>query len=384
MSPLSEFDLIDLFTRPAPRQGEGVMVGIGDDAAVLRPPRGEDLAMTVDAVVEGVHFDRSFSAPDIGWKALAVNLSDLAAMGARPLWALCALATPRGELRSRLAGIGRGLAACAAAHGVAVVGGNVTRATELSLTVTAVGAVPKGKALGRAGARPGDVLLVSGTLGDAGLGLRPGAAAPLRRRQRRPDPRLALGRAIAPLAHAAIDVSDGLLQDLGHLCRASGVGATVRLTQLPLSRDYRRAVEGTRDPLETALSGGEDYELLMAIPSRRARAARERAQALGAPLSPIGEVIRGTGVTVVDAAGRPYRPRQAGHDHLRVPGPRDPAARDASPRRRERTSPTNVRAHGEGRGGRRAHPDSEARRSGPAVLEHTRGGRRLDFASPST
>jgi thiamine-monophosphate kinase len=324
VASLTEFELIDLFTRPAPRQGEGVLIGIGDDAAVLRPPRGEDLAMTVDAVVEGVHFDRSFSAADIGWKALSVNLSDLAAMGARPLWALCALATPRGEPRARLAGIGRGLAACASAHGVALVGGNVSRARELSLTITAVGGVRRGRALGRAGALPGDVLLVSGTLGDAALGLRSGASAPLRRRQRRPIPRLALGQALAPLAHAAIDVSDGLVQDLGHLCRASAVGAIVHLSQIPLSREYRRAVEGAPDPLEAALSGGEDYELVLAIPRARVRAARALADAVGVPLTPIGEAIRGSGVTAVDAAGRPYRPRRAGHDHLRVPGPRDP------------------------------------------------------------
>jgi thiamine-monophosphate kinase len=325
MDRLTEFELIDLFTRPAPREGEGVLVGIGDDAAVLRPPRSEDLAMTVDAVVEGVHFDRRFSAFDIGWKSLAVNLSDLAAMGARPLWALCALATPRAETRARLTGIGRGLAACALAHGLAVVGGNVTRASELSRAITAVGAVPKGRALGRGGARPGDALLVSGTLGDAALGLRPGAAAPLRRRQRRPTPRLALGQAIAPLAHAAVDVSDGLLQDLGHLCRASAVGAVVRLAQLPLSRAYRRAVDGAADPLEAALTGGEDYELVLAIPRRRVRAARALAAGVGVALTPIGEVIRSGGVTAVDAAGRPYRPRREGHDHLRVTGPREGA-----------------------------------------------------------
>src|SRR3972149_471918 len=125
---MTEFDLIDLFTRFAPREGEGVVVGVGDDAAVLRAPRGEDLGGTVGAVVEGVHFDRRFRAEDVGWKALAVNLSDLAAMGARPLWALCALATPRGESAARLAAVGRGLGACARAHGIALAGGNVTRA----------------------------------------------------------------------------------------------------------------------------------------------------------------------------------------------------------------------------------------------------------------
>src|SRR5512136_1924205 len=128
MNPLGEFELIELFTRALPLRGEGVLVGVGDDAAVLRPPRGERLVATADAVFEGVHFDRRFTAEDVGWKALAVNLSDLAAMGARPLWALVALAVPRGVSRRRVAGIARGLGSCARLHGLAVVGGNVTRA----------------------------------------------------------------------------------------------------------------------------------------------------------------------------------------------------------------------------------------------------------------
>jgi thiamine-monophosphate kinase len=316
---MTEFDLIDLFTRAVPRRGEGLVVGIGDDAAVLRPPPGEDLAMTVDAVVEGVHFDRRFRGEDVGWKALAVNLSDLAAMGARPLWALCALATPRGESSARLAAVGRGLATCARAFGVALAGGNVTRARQLSLCVTAVGAVPRGGALLRSGAHPGDVLLVSGTLGDAALGLRPGAARELIRRQRRPVPRVALGGALLGLARSCIDVSDGLLQDLGHLCAASGVGAMVRLDSLPLSGAYRRAV-AHRPPeraCDAALAGGEDYELLVAVPPGRVGQAHAAARKVGDRLTAIGEVSAGRGVRVLDSAGRRVRPRARGHDHLR-------------------------------------------------------------------
>jgi thiamine-monophosphate kinase len=314
---MTEFDLIDLFTRAAPRRGEGVLLGIGDDAAVLAPPRGEVLVATVDAVVEGVHFDARFTPEDVGWKALAVNLSDLAAMGARPLWALCALATPRGEDPRRLAGVGRGLAACARAFGVALVGGNVTRASDLSLTVTAVGAARAGAVVGRAGARPGDLLLVSGTLGDAALGLARGAAPALARRQRRPAPRVALGAALGPLASAGLDVSDGLVQDLGHLCRASGAGAIVRAADLPLSAAYRRATARRREPLEAALAGGEDYELLVAVRPRRVGAAREVAAKVGVALTPIGEIVAGSGVRVFLPSGAEYRPRRAGHDHLR-------------------------------------------------------------------
>jgi len=316
---VNEFELIDLFVRGAPRGGEGVVLGIGDDAAVLEPPPGEELVMTVDAVVEGVHFDRSFSPEEIGYKALAVNLSDLAAMGARPLWALCALATRRGERAERLAGVGRGLAACARVHRVALVGGNVTRASELSLTVTVVGAVRPGRALTRAGGQPGDQVLVSGTLGDAAAGRRKGAPRALVERQRRPRPRLALGRALAPLAHAGLDVSDGLLQDLGHLCAAAGLGATVRLEALPLSLAYRRLEGRRRRPLEAALAGGEDYELLVAVPPGRVRRARSLARKVGVRLTAVGELTPTPGLRVVDARGEEYRLRALGHDHLRAP-----------------------------------------------------------------
>jgi thiamine-monophosphate kinase len=315
----SEFDLIAAFTRALPLRGEGVVVGAGDDAAVLRPADGEDLVATVDAVVEGVHFDRRFTPEDVGWKALAVNLSDLAAMGARPLWALVALAMPAGTSSSAVKRMAAGLGACARAHRTAVVGGNVSRASELSLTVTLVGAVPEGRAVLRAGARPGDLVAVTGTLGDAALGLRPGAPRALVSRQRRPAPRLAAGRALAGIVRAAIDVSDGLAQDLGHVCRASGVGARICLPDLPLSPAYRRVARRLPDPFAAALAGGEDYELVVAIPPaslERARAAARRART---PLTVIGRFVRGEGVRVVGARGEAVSvPR--GHDHLRGRG----------------------------------------------------------------
>ncbi|MBL0278420.1 MAG: thiamine-phosphate kinase [Anaeromyxobacter sp.] len=313
--PQGEFDLIAAFTRALPLAGEGVLLGPGDDAALLAAPPGEELVATVDAVEEGVHFDARFTPGDIGWKALAVNLSDLAAMGARPLWALVALGVPRGTRPARLAGVARGLGACARRFGVVVVGGNVTRAAGLSLTVTVVGAAPAGRALRRAGARPGDAVLVSGSLGEASLGLEPGAAPALRRRQRRPVPRLGLGRALAPFASAAIDVSDGLVQDLGHLCQASGVGASLRLAELPLSAAYRRATAGRPDPWAAALSGGEDYELCLTVPVRRVPAALAAARAEGTPLAVIGTVTRARGVQVARPGGG-HHPVTRGHDHL--------------------------------------------------------------------
>jgi len=314
---MDEFQLIRRFTAPAPRRGAGVLLGIGDDAALLVPPRGEALVATVDAVVEGVHFDARFRPEEIGWKALAVNLSDLAAMGARPRWALCALAVPRGAAPERLLGAGRGLAACARRFGVALVGGNVTRARDLSLTVTLLGSVPPRQALRRDRARPGDLLLVSGTLGDAALGLRPDAPAACTRRQRRPEPRVALGIALRGIASACIDVSDGLLQDLSHLCAASGVGAEVWALDLPTSRSFDRAPLGMEGHLELLVSGGEDYELLAAVPPRRLRRALDAAAALGVPLAVAGELTARKGVRLRDLFGRPWRPRRGGHDHLR-------------------------------------------------------------------
>jgi thiamine-monophosphate kinase len=196
-----------------------------------------------------------------------------------------------------------------------VAGGNVTRARQLSLTVTALGSVRPGALLRRKGARVGDAVLVSGTLGDAALGLERGASPSLLRRQRRPEPRIALGRALAGIATAAIDLSDGLVQDLGHLCRASGVGASVRLAELPLSPAYRRAVRGRADPWAAALSGGEDYELAVTAPVLRVPQALRAARRAGATLSVVGSIVRGTGVQVVRCEGGVHPPLR-GHDHL--------------------------------------------------------------------
>ena len=313
--PPGEFEIIALFTRALPVAGRGILVGPGDDAAVLRPRPGEDLVATVDAVVAGVHFDRRSTPADVGWKALAVNLSDLAAMGARPVAALVALGFPRGTPTSTLRGISRGLAACAREYRTPVVGGNVTRADALSVTVTVLGAVPAGRAVLRSGARPGDLVAVTGTLGDAALGLRPDAAPALARRQRRPTPRGAAGLALAGLARAAIDVSDGLVQDLEHLCRASGVGARIGLPDLPLSPAYRRAARRLPDPWAAALAGGEDYELVVALPPRLLARAEAAAAQAATPLTVIGRFVRGRGVRVVGPRGEPVRP-PPGHDHL--------------------------------------------------------------------
>jgi len=198
----------------------------------------------------------------------------------------------------------------------------VTRAQDLSLTVTVIGAVPRGQAITRAGARPGDTVYLSGEVGDAALAI--GARRPPRafvQRQRRPVPRIALGIALRGIVSAGLDVSDGVVQDLGHVCDASGVGAVVRAGQLPLSPAYRRFTAGRPDALDAALAGGEDYELLVTVPRRRAARAEAAARTLGIRLTAVGEIVAGAGVRVLDAEGRPYRLARGGHDHLR-PTPR--------------------------------------------------------------
>ena len=294
----SEFELIEEFLEPF-----GGGLGVGSDCAAVTVRRGMQLVSTTDAVVEGVHFDlRRFAPEDVGWKALAVNLSDLAAAGARPRWFLCALGVPRGQRTAQIARrIARGMAPLAKRIGCAIVGGNVTRAAQWSLTITAMGEARR--PLMRWGARPGDALVVAGSLGDAAAGLKRFPPAAGVKAQRRPQPLVREGLAAARVAHAAIDVSDGFLQDLRHLCDASGVGAVVECSSLPLGRAARSLPDG----MELALSGGEDYALLLAVPPRRA-------QRLGRV---VGRFTR-TKEIVLTELGQPRPlPRLRGFDHLR-------------------------------------------------------------------
>jgi thiamine-monophosphate kinase len=322
-----EFQLIEAFVEAAgisPR----APAGPGDDAAVL-PRRRGDTCVTVDAVVEGVHFRRASSRlEDVGHKALAVNLSDLAAMGARPRWALVALGVPRGVRLGDARRLGNGFGALARATETQLVGGNVTGAPALSLTVTVGGEVARGRALLRSGARPGDRVWVSGTLGDARVGLalleRRGApeARRLRRfprlarsaieRQRAPMPRVELGLALVGLASACIDLSDGLAQDAGHVAAASQVALHLDAAALPVSRALEIAYPEARARGRAAAIGGEDYELLFTAPASRETALRRLSRRLGLELTAIGEVRRGRGVHLRGAGTAPLR----GFDHL--------------------------------------------------------------------
>ena len=319
----AELALIDAFLRPfgqrrdrAARAAAGVLVGPGDDCAVLAPSRGMRLVATTDAVVEGVHFDFATGTPaDAGHKALAVNLSDLAAAGARPRWFLCALGVPRGApgaLRIA-AGLARGMAALARAHAVALAGGNVTSALQWSVTITALGEAKR--PLSRAGGKPGDALVVCGELGKAALGLselRRGLRTSMARAQLRPEPLVKAGLAAAGLASAAIDVSDGLLQDLGHLAAASGCGARLDCASLP----EPRPVKAASPDHALALAGGEDYALLLAVRPERLSKLLAALRATAAKATPIGELVRRRGIALFDGDRARALPARRGWDHL--------------------------------------------------------------------
>ncbi len=315
---LGEFDLIErYFNRPGRRQG--VLLGVGDDAALLELPPGQCLVAATDTLVEGRHFPRGAPPESIGHQCLAVNLSDLAAMGADPAWALLSLCMPEAR-EDWLEPFATGLLALADRHGVALVGGDTVRGP-LVLSVTALGVVPPGEALRRSGARPGDELFVSGWPGESAAGLDllqrdPGSAGadPLVRRFLFPEPRIALGRALRGLASAAMDVSDGLLGDLQKLCHASGVSATLELEQLPVS-----PVLAARFPPQQTerfiLHGGDDYELLFTLPPGSASAEQLRSLAESCGVHRIGSIGDGRGVSCL-RGGKAVSIPAGGYDHF--------------------------------------------------------------------
>ncbi len=316
---MDEFDLIARYFQPLAFPTPGLELGIGDDAAVFTLPPGEALVVTVDTLVEGVHFPPWFPPAAIASRLAAVNLSDLAAMGATPRYATLALTLPRAEA-NWLAPFANALGAALAAAGVSLVGGDTTRGP-LTLTLQAMGSVPVGQALTRGGARPGDLVVVSGTLGEARAGLdvvlstlRTDADDPLVARFIAPTPRVALGCALRGLAHAAIDVSDGLLADLGHIAQRSRCGARVDVARLPLSAALRERVGYSR-ARDFALAGGDDYELVLAVPSERLAEAERRAKDVGVPLTVIGEFVAGAGVECHDA-GHVFEPAARGYRHF--------------------------------------------------------------------
>lgn len=322
MSLPAEFALIARHFRPL--AGEGAL-DLADDAAVLDLPAGRRLVIAADAMVEGVHYLPDDPPETIGRKLLRVNLSDLAAMGAAPLGYLMTTVLSRGTPDDWIAGFARGLAEDQRAFALTVLGGD-TAATPgpTCLSLTILGTVAPGSVLTRAGAGPGDDIWVSGTIGDGALGLKvlrgevPGdAAGHLARRYRLPEPRLTLGQAIAGLASAGMDVSDGLVQDLGHLCRAAGCAAVIDAASVPLSDAARHLVTGDPALLASVLTGGDDYELLFAAAPDAAAALRAAALRAGTPITRIGRMVEGgPAVRVMDGKGAPIVLAREGWSHF--------------------------------------------------------------------
>ncbi len=317
----AEFDLIARIrarVRQQKMQRDDVVLGVGDDGALLQVPAGMQLVVAMDTLNAGVHFPPATAPAEIGWKALAVNLSDLAAMGAQPAWCTLSLSLPDADSGFVDAFLD-GFLALAAEHDVALVGGDTTRGP-LSVCVTAHGFVEPGQALRRNGARVGDEIWVSGTLGDAAGALAQWEAGiamdpALRRRLDRPSPRVALGRALRGIAHACIDVSDGLLADLGHMCDASAVAAQVDVDALPASDALRAAFSGDRRRTLQA-SGGDDYELCFSAAPGAREAVQAAADRADTPVTRIGTVTAGGGVSACDAAGAAWSPPMTGWVHF--------------------------------------------------------------------
>jgi thiamine-monophosphate kinase len=321
---MNEFELIDRYFRRAPRNA-GVRIGIGDDGAVIVPTPGSEYVVSVDMLVEGRHFAAGADPRRLGHKTLAVNLSDLAAMGALPRYALLAGALPDSDPAWLEAFIG-GFDALAHQYDVELIGGDTTRGPR-NLCVTAIGEVPAGTALTRAGARAGDVIHVSGTLGDAALALAvaqrrtavDAAAAPgLERRLDAPEPRVALGFALRGIATAALDLSDGLTGDLGHILAASRVGATLDLSAIPCSDALRAKLAGSERALalRCLLAGGDDYELCFTAPANAQAQVAAIARALGLALTPIGSINAQPGLEVRDEHGHPLPSLPRAYDHF--------------------------------------------------------------------
>jgi thiamine-monophosphate kinase len=316
-----EFDLIARhFTRPA----VNAVLGVGDDCALVDVANGMDLAVSTDTMVSGTHFFPDVDAEHLGHKALAVNLSDIAAMGGLPYWAMLALTLPHVD-HAWLASFAKGFFDLAQEFNVSLIGGDTTRGQTLVLTVTIMGEVPAGAALRRSGARVGNDVWVSGNVGDAALAvahrygkivLTEGDYREAVMRLYEPSPRVALGQALRGLATAAIDISDGLLADLSHICRLSGVGATVELDHVPVSAIGAKHIH-TDEGRTAILAGGDDYELCFTAHPNSRESIQDLENVLGVPLTRIGQIKRGKGVSLLDEEDKPVKIDGRGYDHFR-------------------------------------------------------------------
>jgi thiamine-monophosphate kinase len=322
-----EFELIERYFRPL--ASDPGAFALGDDAAMMRPKAGEDLVLTTDFLGAGIHFFPDDPPESIARKALRVNLSDLAAKGAEPFGYLMALALPSDWTEAWVRHFTSALRADQKSYGIALLGGDTSRAPGgMSITITALGRLPKGTMVHREGARAGDLLFVSGTVGDGALGLRlrlgtiapkptPAVARPLCDRYLHPQPRVALAPAIRAHATAALDISDGLVGDFGHMCKASGLTGEIIAADVPLSKSAAALLAGDASLLSTILTGGDDYEILAAIPPREAAEFAAKAKAARVPVTRIGKLVRGRGgPVVVGRTGKPMNLGRVSFDHF--------------------------------------------------------------------
>jgi thiamine-monophosphate kinase len=316
----TEFDIIRrYFTRQVPDRRD-VVTGIGDDAALLRVPAGIELVVCMDTLVDGVHFPAGTPAAAIGHKALAVNLSDLAAMGAEPAWATLSLTLPESD-PDWLADFSQAFFKLADRYQLQLVGGDTTRGP-LSVTVQVHGFVPNGQALRRQGAQPGDHIYVTGTLGDAGLALRSGGhdGEVLRQRLDYPEARIAAGRLLRGYASAAIDISDGLLADLGHMLAADDLGASLNVDELPRSAAFKELTQQSARFYELPLSAGDDYELCFTVPEGACKAMEAALSSQSIDFTAIGLIEQESGIRCHKADGGLYQPATDGYQHFGTTG----------------------------------------------------------------
>lgn len=318
---MSEFNLIDRYFKALTTSREDVLVDIGDDCAITQIPEGYVLATSTDTLIAGVHFPHQTRAEDIGYKALAVNLSDLAAMGAQPAWASLALTLPAND-DAWLNDFCRGFQSLAQKYGVQLIGGDTTRGA-LSITVQIQGFVKPGKYLTRRHAQIGDLIYVSGTLGDAGLGLQSllnklntkESLNLCKEKLNRPIPRIELGQSLIDVSHCAIDISDGLSSDLQHILDASQCAAVIELDALPLSKELK-SFYGDHINWQQVISSGDDYELCFTIPPSRQTRLDAMADQLNLNLSKIGTVVKGEGITFINTDGSEVNINTAGYNHF--------------------------------------------------------------------
>ncbi len=317
---ITEFDIItNYFSKDYPKRSD-VILGVGDDAALCTMPADKQLVIATDTLIENVHFPPKTRPEDIGYKALAVNLSDIAAMGATPAWMTLALTCPDTD-ETWLSKFSSGLRELAETSQVSLIGGDTTKGS-LTITIQIIGFVNINSALQRRGAKPGDGIYLTGTVGDAGLGLasiekRLVLARPLQKivemRLHRPTPRLSEGKALCGIASSAIDISDGLMADLGHILKASGVGATIQVDKLPLSKAVRDSLSA-ETAWNFALSSGDDYELCFTVPPENETALKEALPANS--YTRIGTIERRNGLRCLDSNGRMFMPQESGYEHF--------------------------------------------------------------------